>query len=227
VAVFGALIAVSAAFALHWINQKEKAASLGRTEPINHDAEKQAPPPPPPSEDKSTRPSFMRIGQGGSVEGITIQRGQIEGVDTVFDVDGKLKDVNLQDFKSSSAGSNSSARIKEMKIRRVTFTAQKVGAVQSTLPTHVRNSDGTFISSMSFIIDEGVTVDLVIGMKDGGLIEYAMFKDDKLVPAPSARTKDGWNLRRLDKANGTYLAKIRRTSDIESLNVGLQEGRRY
>jgi hypothetical protein len=180
-----------------------------------------------PSEKTSTGSSFMKIGQGASVEGLTIQRGQIEGVDTVFDVNGKLKDVNLQDFKSSSVGSNPAAHIKDMRIKRVTFAAPKVGTVQPTFPTNVRNSDGTVLSSMSFTVDEGVTVDLVIGMKDGGLIDYAMFQDDKLIPSLSALTKDGWSLRRLDKAKGTYVAKIRRTSDIPSLNVGIQEGKRH
>jgi hypothetical protein len=217
VGLVGLVMAISLSESLRFVMKREILAvpELPKTNPVREA------PAPPPSGNKSGGSSFMKIGQGASVEGLTIQRGQIEGVNTVFDVDGKLKDTNLQDFKSSSFGPNAAAHLKTMTIGRVSFAAPKIGIVQPSLPTNTRNPDGTITSTMSFTIDEGVTTNLIIGMRAGGVIGYEMFQDGKLVQTPWARTNDGYLLRRMDNAAGIYSAKIHRKNDIETLEIGI------
>lgn len=178
-------------------------------------------------EQPQTGGSFMRIGQGAVVDGFAVRRAEIHGVNTVFDVSGKLTNTELEDFKSYSDGPNKGARIAEMKIGRVEFRPPpKMGVVQASLPTNTRKPDGTVLSEISFKIDAGVTADLVIGMKDGGLIDYEFFQNGRLVPTQYA-DQDGYIIRKLDKANGTYVAKVHRTNDIETLNIGIQQPNKH
>ncbi len=211
-----AIVAAIAAAGLTWglaelrgrtVADKEQTAS-----PI---VEKPAP------DSQTNDSSFMKIGQGATVERLTVRGANVEGVRTGFDIYGKLKDANIQDFNSSSFGPNAAGRLKTMTIGRVSFAAPKIGIVQPSLPTNTSNTDGTVTSTMSFTIDEGVTTNLIIGIRGGGLIWYEIFKNGKLVATPWSRTDDGYILRRMDSAKGIYSAKIHRKNDIETLDVGI------
>ncbi|WP_316224631.1 MULTISPECIES: hypothetical protein [unclassified Bradyrhizobium] len=229
----GAVAAVGLTWAIWEIRLKEKAEQSASAasnsvspKPATADIVRHPTPPtaPSPGEDLHSGPSYMKIAPGALVDGLLIKGGNASGLGTVFDVGGTLSHAHVEGFNTSSNGPGGGHGSRIFIERADSRPPDQRGPVRPITwpPIETNNADGTITAMIPFTIDNGLTLNLEVGLGGKNLIDYEILRDGKIMNLAATQNAQGFSLRTIEGAHGSYQIRARRSPGEEKLGVQFQ-----